>query len=202
MAKIAARHGYADFAELHGHPANAELRRVRPNPHLLYPGDRVNIPDRVARVKEVQAGAKHVFKVRRARVMLRLKLLGDDGAALANAEFCLTVGGTIVRGRTSGDGTIEARVPADVEEASLEIGGRMRRLRVGQLNPMHDTEDAGVSGVQARLANLGYFGGPIDGRRDEHLDDAVRRFRRDHGLDATATIDDAMKARLAERHGV
>lgn len=46
LAKIAAQHDFTDWQALYFHPANDELRRLRPNPSFVAPGDVVQIPER------------------------------------------------------------------------------------------------------------------------------------------------------------
>lgn len=44
LAILARQHGLADAAEIHAAPENAPLRRDRPTPESVRPGDRVFIP--------------------------------------------------------------------------------------------------------------------------------------------------------------
>jgi hypothetical protein len=44
LSGIARRHGLASWRELYNHPDNADFRRRRPNPDLIFPGDVVMIP--------------------------------------------------------------------------------------------------------------------------------------------------------------
>ena len=56
--------------------------------------------------------------------------------------------------------------------------------------------------MQARLKNLGYYGGRTD---SDELDEATRAalvaFQTDHELPVTGLIDDETKAALKKRHG-
>ena len=95
---------------------------------------------------------------------------------MPNAAYRLTLQGTDqVRGRlerteqqtlegtTDGNGRIEHPVPLNARRGTLAIGSFVRDLKIGHLNPPSETEDEGVSGMQARLANLGFDPGPVDG---------------------------------------
>jgi hypothetical protein len=46
LSSIARAHGYADWKAIYDHPNNAELKRKRPNPGLILPGDVLFVPDR------------------------------------------------------------------------------------------------------------------------------------------------------------
>ena len=46
LTTIALKYGYSDGLFLYNHPSNAGLRKRRPNPNIILPGDTVNIPDK------------------------------------------------------------------------------------------------------------------------------------------------------------
>ncbi len=66
LATIAARHGYA-WQTVYNAPENAALRRRRPNPNVLYPGDVVEIPEKRPVEARVATGRQHTFKVPREK---------------------------------------------------------------------------------------------------------------------------------------
>jgi peptidoglycan hydrolase-like protein with peptidoglycan-binding domain len=89
-----------------------------------------------------------------------------------------------------------------VTEATLKLdGGPAHTLRIGHLSPMRDTDDDGVSGVQARLQNLGYYEGEVDGELGPETQDAIRAFQDDHALDATGEISADLLDALENKHG-
>ena len=45
LTKIAREHGFRSWRALYSHPDNAGVRRLRPNPDLIFPGDVIQIPD-------------------------------------------------------------------------------------------------------------------------------------------------------------
>ncbi|WP_046869564.1 LysM peptidoglycan-binding domain-containing protein [Microvirga massiliensis] len=44
LTRIASKFGFKLYTDIYNHPSNAEFRKKRPNPNLIYPGDRVQIP--------------------------------------------------------------------------------------------------------------------------------------------------------------
>jgi hypothetical protein len=44
LSGIAAKYGFSDWKKVYQHPANEALRKQRPNPNNIVPGDKVNIP--------------------------------------------------------------------------------------------------------------------------------------------------------------
>jgi N-acetylmuramoyl-L-alanine amidase len=200
LTKIAALHHFGDWHTIYDHPNNADFRRKRPDPHVIFPGDRLFIPDRTA--TPVQTGASHVFAVGRPKKMLRLAVEDLAGARVAGAPYTLVVEGEAYTGTTSGEGMVEHLVPATAEEGSLEVDGRVWPLRIGHLNPMAQTPDRGASGVQARLRNLGYYDGPVDGVLGADAQAALRRFQRDHPpLAVDGECGQDTRDKLIERHG-
>jgi peptidoglycan hydrolase-like protein with peptidoglycan-binding domain len=58
-----------------------------------------------------------------------------------------------------------------------------------------------VSGAKARLQNLGYYRGPVDGVFGPSLHIALALFQADHDLEAQGELDDETIAKLIEVHG-
>ena len=52
LSLIAVMYGFADHQPIWNDPANAALRQRRKHPHILMPGDIVEIPDRQAREEQ------------------------------------------------------------------------------------------------------------------------------------------------------
>ena len=46
LYSIAHKYGIACWQSIYEHPDNADLRRRRPNPHVLHPGDEVRVPEK------------------------------------------------------------------------------------------------------------------------------------------------------------
>ncbi|MFL6519987.1 MAG: peptidoglycan-binding protein [Chthoniobacterales bacterium] len=75
-------------------------------------------------------------------------------------------------------------------DASYDSGTRPVE-EYGQTPEAKDSEytgDARVTDVQSALAREGYYDGAIDGKLGPSTRNALRRYQRDHGLDATGGI--------------
>jgi N-acetylmuramoyl-L-alanine amidase len=180
-------------------PENASLKSLRKDPHVLMPGDRIFVPPLQPKTFQVRAGAAKRFQVTRPPSRLRLRLL-KDGNPRANEPFVLTVDGVEDRGTTDGDGRIDRPLPARAERATLAVGeGEARveyRLQLRALDPATET-----SGLQARLANLGFDVGPVDGEIGARTRAALAAFQQEQGLQVTGDPDDATRDRLQQQHG-
>src|SRR5262245_42749248 len=64
IASIAARFGYL-WQTIWNAPANAEIKRIRKDPNVLLPGDRVVLPDKLLRHEACDTEKRHRF-VRKA----------------------------------------------------------------------------------------------------------------------------------------
>lgn len=203
---IAKQHGFASYKSIYDHPENAELRKKRPNPGLLYPGDIVTIPDKKPKEIAVPTGAAHRFQVKRSHKMLRVKLETATSEMISNHAYRLEwqhVTAEPVDGKTDGRGVLEHDVPEGSDGAILHIEGEptARVLHFSHLNPLRDVPDDGASGVQARLANLGYDPGPIDGQIGKWTRAAARTFARDAGVAAADPLDRTLLAAIEKAHG-
>jgi hypothetical protein len=202
LSLIAKRHGFNDWKKLYNHPDNAELKRKRPNPNVLFPGDEVAIPDLTKKSASLATGQIHKIVVKNPRKVLRLVLCNRDGSPLASQACTLKFpGGAVVQKSTDGSGKLEVDVPDGIKTATLEIGKRPFQLRLGHLNPLADTHDTGVSGAQGRLNNLGYGAGACDGVLGPRTKAALRLFQEDQKIDATGELDDATKKKLESAYG-
>jgi N-acetylmuramoyl-L-alanine amidase len=203
MNSIAALYGFADYQLIYGDGANAALRAKRPNPNVLLPGDVVFVPERVPPEHAVPTDARHRFILKRATVRLRM-VLKDDAGPMAQRPYTLTVDGeSPLEGVTDGSGLLEQPVPVTATSAQLRVqrtsdakaGFLQFALRLGALDP----EDA-VSGVQARLNNLGFFCGAVDGVSGARTAQALRAFQAQNGLPQSGRIDAATSAKLLGLH--
>lgn len=205
LSTIARQHGFA-WQTLYDAPQNAALRRRRPNPNVLREGDVVVIPPRVPVGGPAATGRLHDFTVRSERERLRVVLRDDGDAPLADMAWRLTIERFEAEGRTDADGLLEAWIPAHAHHGSVRLWPRdadagdvtrgfVIELALGALDPI-DT----VTGLQARLNNLGLRAGPEDGVHGPRTTRALRRFQRAHRLAVTGELDDATRAALAEVH--
>jgi hypothetical protein len=201
LTGLAWRFGLEEAKTIWEHADNADLRKLRPSPDLLHPGDVLAIPDPPRRVFTLESGKTHRIVIKRPRKQIRLKLKDADDKPMANLPFELTAGSFSRSGTSNGEGLVEAKVPGWVSNATLKIGDLTLPLNVGDLNPIQDTKDEGVSGVQARLTNLGYRLGRIDGVLGPRTQAALRQFQTDQDLEATGEIDDDTIKALLDEHG-
>lgn len=204
LSSIAGKYGFQDYRAIYDHADNADFKRQRPNPNLIYPGDEIVIPQAPPEKFVCKTGQLNRFVVKRPERKLSLKLFDAAGEPVAGADYELSVGGDPDprRGRTSDEGEIEELIAFDATSAKLVIGEMTLAFKVGDLNPMLEVKDEGVSGIQARLANLGYFWGSADGEFGEDTEAAICHFQEDHGMEVDGLITDELRAKLAEVHGV
>ena len=202
MSSIARAYGFQDYRDIYDEPANTAFRALRPNPNLLFPGDRVLIPDRRHKIFDAATGRRHAFAAGGARLLLRIVLKDVEGAPLANTDYELTAGSLTARGTTDGTGLLSEEMPADAKTGSLAIKGYVWALGIADLNPMPTTPDDGVSGAKGRLHNLGYDVGTIDATLDDQARAAVRLFQQKNGIDpADGELGAATLAALASAYG-
>ncbi len=199
LSKIGAEHGIY-WKTIYNHPENAEFKKKRQNPNLIYPGDIIFIPEKEKKVEDKPDAQKHSFKLKGVPANLKLRLL-ESYEPYANIEYSLEIDGAVVSedgAKTDDDGIIEHNIDPKAQEGVLTLGedNVEFKLRLGGLDPINTPE-----GVQGRLHNLGHYTGKIDGNL-EHASDALRQFQRRFGLKATGKIDDETRNKLEEIHGI
>jgi N-acetylmuramoyl-L-alanine amidase len=72
LASIARTYGFEDPNEIYQHAKNADLRRLRPNPNILYPGDTVVVPAHELKSFVLQTGMRHRITVQVPKRLLRI----------------------------------------------------------------------------------------------------------------------------------
>lgn len=199
LSSIAYEHGH-HWKTILTAVENAELRSVRTNHHVLLPGDRLTIPP--IRPKEENAGTdeRHTYVLRGVPEIFRLRLLDEADEPRANLHYTLVIDGRISEGTTDAEGELKHSIPPNARRATIVIDSGEEQeeieLRLGDLNPK-DT----ITGVQARLRNLGFDCGNVDGVLGPKTRKALHRFQRRSRLEPTGEPDDATINALEGLHG-
>jgi N-acetylmuramoyl-L-alanine amidase len=201
LSQIAKRYGFQSHLHLWNHPDNAELRERRRNPNILHPGDVVAIPDKEQRSESCATGKTHRFEAKRLAKELRVVFERPNGDALADVAYEIEVAGESRSGQTDAKGLLKERVPPDSKECTIRIEGRTLHCRLGYLNPLAAAEAGDVSGVQARLRNLGFAPGPIDGRIGPKTRSAIAIFQAEMDLSVDGEPASETLERLEQEHG-
>ena len=199
LDRIAHAHGIPSGRRLYEHPANAELRERRPDPRFLVPGDEVVIPPDVDRSHRCKTNRRYVFqRIPEPEVRLRVELA--DGTILEGLPYELEIDGAVQQGTIPEGGVIRHVVPLHAATGELRVttpDGQLRAwpLEIGYLEPPQTDV-----GLQARLANLGHYFGPLDGAAGSVATQAaIEEFQtetKDGGLGVPAIHD-----HVAMRHG-
>lgn len=199
LLNLAHAHGLL-WETIWNHPNNSQLKARREDPNILLPGDILFIPER--RLKEQQKSTDQTHKFVRLGTpgKVRLRLLDFQRHPRRNVRYSATVDGNRSEGVSDSDGMIEFVAPPDAREVHLILteNGRQEehRLQLGHMDPL-DT----ISGVQRRLANLGYHCGGEDGELGDATGAALRAFQRERQLPESGEPDDATRSALRQLHG-
>lgn len=204
LSSIAHQYGISDWRQLWNHPDNAALRGRR-NPHILKPGDIVKIPDDIGPAFNGHSGEAGAFRLSPAPpTEIRLILTDNFGNPYSQKEYRVEIAGESITGTTAEDGLLSCEIPPEATRAVLTLwlesstGSPGRKLTweldLGYLDPIEE-----ISGVQARLRNLGYDIDDISGSLDEPTRRAIRMFQAEEQLRITGEIDDSTRARLEQR---
>lgn len=204
LARIAEQYGFLPET-IWNDPANAELKKKRLNPNVLFEGDVITIPE--LKRKDLSGDTTKLHKFRMTTPKVKLRIVVDDWTfkPLKDSEYTLEIGGIIEKKTTSSEGLIERDIPASAELGSLWVADEDLAIKVGHLDP----EDE-ISGQKARLNNLGYDAGPVDeeidpddktSRATMRFRSAVEEFQCDQKMKVTGHCDAATQAKLVKVHG-
>lgn len=148
-----------------------------------------------------RAEQEHLFDVEDQQRLLRLWVL-LKGEPVKNASFRLFVEGQLVgAGETDGEGILVQPVPVEARNGLLVLPNvglsRAISLLPAEVFPRVDT----VQGQQSRLQQLGFYVGPLDGRKDVVFEEAVSEFRRTYALGSGTELDPPAQEKLAATYG-
>lgn len=203
LPTIARAEGFARWETVWDFPGNADLRELRGNPYILREGDQVAIPSKLPRVAEVPGGTAE-YVVQRAAEILRVRFAEAEATDGEPVMFRAVpdAGTEMFEGQLADDGTMEVDLPPDTTKVTVELycgdGDDpfvTYELDVGHMDPCSD-----ATGIQMRLANLGYYDGEIDGDIGIVTRSAISRFRSEYGLPLADEIDDDLRKALAWVH--
>ncbi|MGQ9695142.1 MAG: PGRP and LysM peptidoglycan-binding domain-containing protein [Thermodesulfobacteriota bacterium] len=196
LSSIASKYGLF-WEKIWNHPKNAQLKEKRKDPNVLYPGDVLFIPDKEEKEEPASTEQRHRFRVKGVPAMLRLQFKHGDQPR-ANELYTLEIDGMIISGNTDGEGRIEQHLPPKAKRGKLLLGEYQEEfiLEFGHLDPIEE-----ISGVQARLNNLGFDCGKVDGILGPKTEAALKEFQKQYGLLVTGKIDEQTINKLKNIYG-
>jgi hypothetical protein len=196
MSAIADQYGFL-WSTLWNHEKNAELKSLRKNPSVLFPGDKVFIPDKREKEVSAQTGKSHKYVMKNRPVRFKIRLFDVLGNARADLDYTLDVDGEKFSGKTDADGLLSHVVPPGAKRGRLQLlqSGEEHVIELGHMDPVDQT-----TGLQGRLRNLGYYAGDISGAMDDATREAVRRFQMARGLPVTGSPDQQTRDALVAAH--
>jgi LysM repeat protein len=202
LSKIAKQYGFADYKVIWNHPKNAEFKKKRKNPNILYAGDELFVPVKEGKDLSGATEQKHRFKVMRSPLKLRLVLKDIGYKPLANTKCVLHVDGEQFELTSDAKGLVEYAIRSTAEQARLQVDDPNSPIdlevpiHIGHLDPV-DTEP----GQKARLNNLGYNAGPLDKEDEALFKSAVEEFQCDQKLTVDGKCGPKTQDKLQEAHG-
>jgi hypothetical protein len=198
MASLGVQYGF-HWKTLWDLADNAALKDKRKNPGVLFQGDVVTIPDKQLREETRPTEAKHRFVRKAVPEKLRLRFLDLSHQPRANLDYIIVIDGDARRGKTNSNGELKESIAPGAKEGKLVLGKDQSEtitLNLGHLAPVSE-----MSGVKSRLANLGFYNGPIDANLDDATQKALSAFQTKQGLPVTGKADDTTTEKLLNLHG-
>jgi hypothetical protein len=203
LASIAKEAGFTDWRTIYNDSHNADFRKLRPDPNIIGAGDELFIPTKESKTDSRGTDTASTFKLTAKKTFLKIRIKDEKNQAFAGKKFSLKVGGEVTEGVIGADGLIEKEIAADTKTGRLTVfldddtnkPGFIWDLKVGGLDPVETNK-----GVQARLNNLGFFCGAVDGAIGPMTKAAISGFQSKNGLDVNGNADDATRDKLRQLH--
>jgi hypothetical protein len=206
LNRIAKLYEFVRVETIYDHESNADFRKLRPDPNIIYPGDEINIPDKEKIIKMGYSGGSHSFILKRPEIeKFRVKIQNGAGTAWAGKRVTLDVGGQSIDAPIGNDGLIEIDLPnGDESGGELKVfmnpnsdePTHVYEVQLGNLDPVEE-----LSGVQARCNLLGFDCGVADGIMGGKTREGVKAFQASQSLDVDGVPGPMTKGTLKDVFG-
>jgi hypothetical protein len=182
---LAMQYGLEGWRQIYEDSKNKDFRQKRSDPGIVHPGDRVFIPNRTLKQHPSAVDGKHTFTVKNRKAYIRLLICDGEGKPLANKDYELQAEDATISGCLPYNGLLEAEAPQDACEGKLTVMleegiSKTWTLQIGSMDPIEE-----ISGIQARLGNLGFYEGSPDGAMNDQTRSAIWAFQARQGLAPT-----------------
>jgi hypothetical protein len=196
LAKLAFQYQF-DATEVWEHAKNEALRKARPDPDLLSPGDLIFFPRGAPRQGTLAVGAENEVVLDVPQIHVHVKFQDEEGP-WRNEPFTVAELEPERQRTTDGNGEIDLEVPLLTPSLTLNFPGRdhQESLLIGDLDP-----PATLSGVRQRLDGLGFLDPETPDETGDGLAMAIVRFQQAQGFTPTGRLDQATVDALAEAFG-
>ena len=204
LLTIANQYNISDWRSIFDHPSNEELQQKRRSPFILFPGDKVNIPDDLLQRHVLKSGCSHTFVLKQPCFKLKIVLESARGIPFSEKPYKLELNdanSSEICGTTKPDGLLEADIPLEAKKGKLAIwmknpqsenaGDYVWNLQFGELDP-----EGEQSGVQQRLKNLGLLGNNSSSSTQK----ALEMFQLMNKLSTKRGLDEETQDKLAKVH--
>jgi hypothetical protein len=198
LSGIAEQFGFQNIDTIWNHPNNAALKQLRKNPHILFPGDVLFIPDKTDKNAPAPTTKLNKFQIDLTKLKLNLKLQDVNGDPIASKPVTITLEGEIVPPpSTNGSGQTSSTIKKSAKNGLLMVGDLQFPFLVGSLDPIDQP-----TGQIARLNNLGYEAGDTTTVDADAFESAVEEFQCDNGIKpVTGKCDASTQGTLQKVHG-
>lgn len=197
LSSIAEQFGFQKIDTIWNHASNAELKKLRKDPHILFPGDVVFVPDKADKSAPASTTKVNKFEIEITKLKLNLKFQDVNGDALSNLPVAISLEGQNIPPFVTDDaGKTVSEIKKSAHDGLLLIQDLELQFRVGHLDPVDQQ-----SGQIARLNNLGYEAGDTGTVDVDAFKSAVEEFQCDQKLPVNGNCDGATQAKLKEVHG-
>lgn len=185
-------------------------------------GDQIAVPAKEERADSVDTEKINKFERKVPKLELRLRVFDHEYKACKNWKYRLTSpSNPVLTGDINEDGTIEVELESkgtiegrlsvwefeteqpDNPSAVIRDKPVVMKLRIGKLNSMLETDlpDEGLTGLQARLHNMGFGLGNIDGKLGDVTKASIKKFQERFAVTpADGEPSEATKTKMDELH--
>jgi len=205
VSSIARKYGFPDWQALFDHPDNVDFKQLRPNPDIIYPADKIAIPDISDARFKAKLNQKQVFRTQVKKDIVKLKVGAIGGVVWADRKVELEVDDIFIESKTDSEGIAEFKLPKQCSDQAIlhvftlkeTIKATYRiEVKLGHLDPVSE-----MIGQQARLTALGFDCGSLTHAVTKQYEKALMAFQHEYELDVDGICGPNTQKTLEKEYG-
>jgi N-acetylmuramoyl-L-alanine amidase len=212
LSRIAHRYGIKDWKKGWNAPENEALRKKRKNPNVLLPGDEITVPGIDVHEIIVPTDQTHRIVVTNPIMSVEVAFRDWERNPMGESSYVISYSENgkemQKKGQLGAKGKLQLLVHVSVRHIQVRFHdlGCAFELQVGTLDPVEnaDNQELIVSGLQARLAALGYGACDAPGVFGAGTKQALHAFQQAEMSEEACTgeADSATRSKLVAVYGV
>ncbi len=205
VSAIAQKYGFPNWKALYDHPDNQSFKALRPDPSLIFPGDKIAIPEIKKAIFKAKLNKKQAFRSQIKKETISLKVGAIGGKLWCDRKVELEVDGDTIESKTDAEGVAQFKLPKNHSNNAIlsiytpketTIPSYRVEVKLGHLDPIEE-----IIGQKARLIALGYDCGSLTNTTTNLFEETIKAFQLNFDLKVDGICGPQTQKQLKQEYG-